>query len=168
MTETLEGYVHRFVPGARPDGAVLLALHGTGGDENDLMPVARLVDADAAILSPRGTVLENGLPRFFRRLAEGVFDEQDLRERTGALARFVEAAAARHGFDLERVMALGYSNGANIAATLLLLRPETVGGGAILLRSMTPLEPGPQDPAGATDSSANGERILALLKDQLK
>lgn len=150
MSETLEGYVHRFMAGERPDGPVLLALHGTGGDENDLAPLARLVDPGAAILSPRGTVLEHGMPRFFRRLAEGVFDEADLRDRTETLARFIEAAAARHRFDLERVMALGYSNGANIAASLLLLRPSVLGAGAILLRATTPLEPAAEDPAGAT------------------
>ena len=150
MSETLEGYTYRWVPGARPDGPVLLALHGTGDDENGLVPLARLVDPEASILSPRGTVLENGMPRFFRRFAEGVFDTVDLRHRTETLARFVEAAARQHGFELDRVMALGYSNGANIAASVLLLRPEVLGSGAILWRAMTPLIPGPEDPAGET------------------
>jgi phospholipase/carboxylesterase/glyoxalase family protein len=146
----LDAHVHRFIPGERPNGPVLLALHGTGGDENDLVALARLVDPTAAILSPRGTVLESGMPRFFRRIAEGVFDEADLRRRTGTLADFVEAAAVRYGFERERLMALGYSNGANIAASLLLLRPEALGAGAMLLRAMLPLEPGPKDPAGET------------------
>jgi len=150
VSEALEGHAYRWVPGERPNGPVLLALHGTGGDENDLAPLARLVDPTAAILSPRGTVLENGMPRFFRRLAEGVFDEADLRRRTETLARFVEAAAKEYRFDLEQVLALGYSNGANIAASLLLLRPSVLGAGAILLRAMTPLEPGPIDPTGPT------------------
>jgi phospholipase/carboxylesterase len=134
-----DDFLHRFEPGdeSRP---VLLALHGTGGDENDLLPMARMIDRHASVLSPRGKVLEQGMPRFFRRLAEGVFDQEDLRLRTRELAEFLTAAAARYRFDASRVVALGYSNGANIAASLLL------GGlgalhGAILLRPMVPFEP---------------------------
>ena len=134
-------HAHRFVPGAAGRAVpTLLLLHGTGGDENSLLELAASLYPGAALLSPRGQVLENGLPRFFRRLAEGVFDEPDLVARTHALADFVQAAAVHHGFDPARVVALGYSNGANIAAGTLLLRPELLHGAA-LLRPMVPLHP---------------------------
>lgn len=146
MSHTAE-FIHRFEPGdpARP---VLLALHGTGGDENDLVPLARTIDPRAAVLSPRGKVLEQGMPRFFRRLAEGVFDQEDLRLRTGELAEFLDAAAARYAFDRSRMVAVGYSNGANIAASLLLSRANAFAA-AILFRPMTPFEPGAVALAGA-------------------
>lgn len=132
-------FIHRFEPGdgRRP---VLLALHGTGGNEDDLVPLARTIDPAASVLSPRGRVLEQGMPRFFRRLAEGVFDLEDLRVRTGELAEFLDAAARRHGFGLSRVVAVGYSNGANMAASLMLSRAATLAG-AILFRPMVPFEP---------------------------
>lgn len=130
-----------FVPDASGvSGPIVLALHGTGGDERNLVPLAREVAPGAAILSPRGRVLESGMPRFFRRLAEGVFDLDDLRRRTAELAEFVLAAADRYGFEPARLVALGYSNGANIGASLLLLRPEALGGAA-LLRGTLPFEP---------------------------
>ncbi len=122
-------------PGTSP---ALLLLHGTGGDENDLIPLGRLLRPGAALLSPRGQILENGQPRFFRRLAPGVFDQDDLIRRTHELADFVEdQSASRH---LGKIIAVGYSNGANIAASLLLLRPDVLSG-AILFRAMLPLEP---------------------------
>jgi predicted esterase len=133
------GFVHRFLPGA-PDKPVLLLLHGTGGDENDLLPLGEALLPGAPRLSPRGKVLENGMPRFFRRLAEGVFDLEDLRRRTEELADFVEAATAAHGLAERRPVAVGFSNGANIAAAMLLLRPEVLGG-ALLIRPMVPLVP---------------------------
>jgi predicted esterase len=133
-------FIHRFVPAASLTAPTILALHGTGGDENDLIPLARMLSADSAILSPRGRVLENGMPRFFRRLAEGVFDQEDLRARTEELAAFVADAAAHYHFDPARVVALGYSNGANVAASLLLSRPHVLAG-AVLLRPMVPFEP---------------------------
>ena len=127
--------LHRFEPGTSP---TLLLLHGTGGDENDLIPLGRLLRPGAALLSPRGQILENGQPRFFRRVAPGVFDEDDLIRRTHELADFVEdQSASRH---LGKVIAVGYSNGANIAAAMLLLRPDVLAG-AILFRAMLPLEP---------------------------
>jgi phospholipase/carboxylesterase len=129
-------FSHRFAPGDRPDARPLLLLHGTGGDETDLMPLGRAVAPGTPLLSPRGKVLENGMPRFFRRLAEGVFDEADVRARAHELADFV--AAAREHYRLAAPIALGYSNGANIAAAVMLLRPETLAGG-ILLRAMPPL-----------------------------
>lgn len=118
----------------------LLLLHGTGGSEDDLLPLGPLIAPGARLLSPRGSVLERGMPRFFRRLAEGVFDLEDLALRTDELATFVEGAAQTYGFDPARVIALGFSNGANIAASLLLRRPGVLAG-AILLRPMLPFEP---------------------------
>lgn len=145
MTQDTTGFIHRFEPG--PDTArPLLLLHGTGGDENDLLPLGRMVAPETALLAPRGGVSENGMPRFFRRLAEGVFDEADLRRRTGDLAAFVAASRARYG--LGPPLALGFSNGANIAASLLMLRPETLTG-AVLIRPMVPFaEPPAADLAG--------------------
>lgn len=133
--------VHRFDRGSDPERPVLLALHGTGGDEHDLVPLARTIDPAASVLSPRGRVLENGMPRFFRRLAEGVFDQEDLRIRTQELADFVSSAAGGYGFDRARIVAVGYSNGANIAASLLLSASVPRLAGAILLRPMVPFEP---------------------------
>jgi predicted esterase len=154
------GFVHRFVPateevvggrdkritttsaGATPKTTTtLLLLHGTGGNEDDLLPLGQELDPSAALLSPRGKILEGGrIPRFFRRLAEGVFDIDDLKYRTQELADFVEEASHIYGFDAHNVVAVGYSNGANIAASMLLLRPKTLSG-AILFRAMVPLIP---------------------------
>ena len=132
-------FIHRFVPAAAGASApVLLLLHGTGGNEDDLLDLGHSLLPGAALLSPRGKILENGMPRFFRRLAEGVFDEEDLIQRTHELADFIEGAAKRYAFDPRKVIALGYSNGANIAASTLLLRPAALRG-AVLLRAMTPL-----------------------------
>jgi len=131
-------FIHEFVPGSSP--RTLLLLHGTGGNERDLIPLGRELDPNAALLSPRGKVLENGMPRFFRRLAEGVFDLDDLQRRTNELADFVDAVADHYGFATDNVVAVGYSNGANIAASLLLLRPKTLSA-AILFRAMVPLIP---------------------------
>src|ERR1700741_1063550 len=115
-------FIHEFVPG--DSGRTLLLLHGTGGDERDLIPLGRELDPEASLLSPRGKILENGMPRFFRRLGEGVFDLEDLRKRTQELADFVTSAAEHYKIDNRKVIAIGYSNGANIAASMLLLRPE--------------------------------------------
>ena len=131
-------FVHEFVPGTSK--RTLLLLHGTGGNEHDLVPLGREIDPTAAFLSPRGKVLENGMPRFFRRLAEGIFDEEDLKRRTHELADFVGAAAKHYELAADQIVAIGYSNGANIAASLLLLRPETLRA-AILFRAMVPLVP---------------------------
>lgn len=138
---TTTGFIHQWVPGRST--RTLLALHGTGGTENDLVPLARTLDPDANILSPRGKVLESGMPRFFRRLAEGVFDEEDLIRRTHELAEFLEHAARDYGFDARQLRAVGYSNGANIAGSLLLLRPGALAGAA-LLRPMVPIVPEPK------------------------
>ena len=140
MTTPHLGFVHRYVPARRADAPTLLLLHGTGGDETDLLPLGEVLAPGAGLLSPRGQVLEHGMPRFFRRLAEGVFDLDDLRFRTHELAAFVAAAAAAYGFDPRRVIAVGYSNGANIAASLLLTHPG-VFSGAVLFHAQVPLEP---------------------------
>lgn len=131
-------FLHRFLPGDHPR-ITLLLLHGTGGDENDLLPLGRMLAPGAAVLSPRGKVLENGMPRFFRRLSEGVFDLEDLKFRANELAAFISAAAGEYHFP-PVVYAAGFSNGANIAAAVLLLHPEVLAG-AILLRPMVPLVP---------------------------
>jgi predicted esterase len=136
MTDS--GFVHRFVPGRDASASpVLLLLHGTGGDENDLIPLGQELLPGAAILSVRGKVLENGMPRFFRRLAEGVFDVDDLKFRTDELAEFVRAAAQQYGFQKKTIVAIGYSNGANIASSLSLLHPHVLSG-AVLFRPMVP------------------------------
>lgn len=137
MTNELK-FIHQFVSGS--SGRTLLLLHGTGGDEHDLIPLGRELDPAAALLSPRGMVSENGHARFFRRLAEGVFDLEDLQERTGELADFITAAAQHYQFDAAQLCAVGYSNGANIAASVLLRRPEVLRT-AILLRAMVPFIP---------------------------
>jgi predicted esterase len=135
------GFAHRFSPAhAQGDGRVLLLLHGTGGNEDDLLPLAQQLDPQAALLSPRGKVLESGMPRFFRRFPTGGFDVEDLKYRTEELADFVQAASDHYSFDRRKIVAVGYSNGANIAASLLLLRPETLAA-AVLLHAMVPLAP---------------------------
>jgi predicted esterase len=168
-------FVHRYRPGRSADAPTLLLLHGTGGNEDDLLELAPELLPDAGVLSPRGRVLERGMPRFFRRLAEGVFDLEDLRVRTAELADFVAAAAAHYRFDPARVIAVGFSNGANIAGSLLLLRPGTLQR-AVLFRAMVPLVPEPLPAlAGTTVLVSNGrsdpivpvaetERLAALLR----
>ncbi len=166
-------FVHEFVPGSSM--RTLLLLHGTGGNEHDLIPLGHEIDPAAAILSPRGKVLENGMPRFFRRLAEGVFDEEDLKKNTYELADFVSAAAQHYEFPADKIAAVGYSNGANIAASLLLLRPKTLRA-AVLFRAMVPLVPekmpdlssvrvwigaGNQDPVIPTSET---QRLVELLR----
>ena len=138
------GFVHRYIPPAAgaelAGGTTLLLLHGTGGDEEDLIPLGRALLPGAGLLSPRGNVLERGAPRFFRRLAEGVFDQEDLARHTEELAAFIEAAAKTYELDRDGIVAVGFSNGANIAASLLLRRPGLVRG-AVLLSPMVPFEP---------------------------
>ena len=169
MTRELS-FIHRFEKGAST-AAPLLLLHGTGGNEDDLMPLGRTLAPDRALLSPRGKVLENGMPRFFRRLAEGVFDEQDVIARANELADFIFAASET--YRISKPVAVGFSNGANIAAAMLLLRPEALSG-AILLRAMVPLaKPPAADLAqkrvliisGASDPiiPASNARLLATI-----
>ncbi|HTI39759.1 MAG TPA: alpha/beta hydrolase [Vicinamibacterales bacterium] len=168
-----DDFTHVFKPGT--SGTTLLVLHGTGGDEHDLLPLARMLLPEASVLSPRGQVLERGMPRFFRRLAEGVFDEADLRQRAGDLSRFVASAASRYGFDPQGVVAVGFSNGANIASATMLLHPETLAA-AVVIRAMVPLVPDPLPPlagkhvlvsngrADPTVPPAETERLVQLLR----
>ena len=128
---------HIFKPGTKSNKPVLLLLHGTGGNENDLLPLADIVDPEASVLSVRGNVSENGMPRFFRRLAEGVFDEEDLIFRTNELNSFLDEAATTYAFDRQNIIAIGYSNGANIAASLLFHFTDALKG-AILHHPMVP------------------------------
>ena len=134
----MNALIYRYLPGRRAE--TLLLLHGTGGNETDLLGVGQAVLPGAGLLSPRGPVLENGMPRFFRRFAEGVFDEEDVKRRAAELGEFVREKAVEHGFDAGRVMALGYSNGANIAAAMLLTGAAAFPR-AVLVRAMVPLEP---------------------------
>src|SRR5438270_12484205 len=134
------GFVHRYIPAQVISKSTLLMLHGTGGNEDDMLELGRMLAPGMAMLSPRGKILENGMPRFFRRLAEGVFDIEDLQRRTHELADFVEAASAIYGFDARNVIAVGFSNGANIAASMLLLRPAVLSA-AVLFHPMVPFIP---------------------------
>jgi phospholipase/carboxylesterase len=150
MTEL--SFIHRYEPATETGRPPLLLLHGTGGDENDLLGLGRMISPGSALLSPRGKILENGMPRFFRRLAEGVFDEEDVKLRAGELADFV--AQARQAYGLEAPVAVGFSNGANIAAAMMMLRPEALAGAA-LLRAMVPLSEPPQ-------ADLAGKRVLMI------
>ena len=174
MTTTIEvSHLHRFVPASGPGKPPILLLHGTGGDENDLLPLGQTVAPGAALISPRGKVLEGGMLRFFRRIAEGVFDEEDVRHRANELADFVQDA--REIYRLEAPIAVGFSNGANIAAAILQLRPEVLVG-AVLLRAMVPLKERPQADlagkpvlilSGAMDPivpAGNASRLAAILE----
>lgn len=173
MTQN-KSFVHRFEPATRLEAPPLLLLHGTGGDENDLLPLGRAVSPGSALLSVRGKVLEHGMPRFFRRLTEGVFDEDDVVRRAHELADFVEEARKRYG--IAEPIALGYSNGANIAAAMLLLRPTALAGG-LLFRAMVPLSRPLEADLGGKQvlilsglrdpiiSSENGEALAAILRD---
>ena len=134
------GFVHRFRPAVPGSSDTIVVLHGTGGNEDDLLGLAQTVAPGAAVISPRGKVLEAGAPRFFRRLAEGVFDPAEVRARGEELAEFIRAAVMRYELDAERVFALGYSNGANIASTIMLIEPQLIRA-AVLLRPMLVFEP---------------------------
>ncbi len=163
MTATMTAetdFVHRYVPARAQGLAPLLLLHGTGGNEDDLLPLAEAIAPQRAVLSPRGKVLEGGMPRFFRRFAEGVFDEEDVIRRAHELADFVMAFGARHR--LMNPVAVGFSNGANIAAAMLLLRPEVLSG-AVLLRAMTPL----RKTASTADLTAKPVLMLSGAMDPI-
>lgn len=169
------GFIHQYVPATRAGLPALILLHGTGGNEDDLLPLGAQLLPGAALLSPRGQVLEHGMPRFFRRLSEGVFDLDDLRVRTHELADFVDAARRTYDLGAVATVAVGLSNGANIAAAIMLLRPGTLGGG-LLLRPMVPLQPDPlpalgglpvQIHAGRADpivTPAQSEALATLLR----
>ena len=170
MTPEL-GFHHRYVAGAS-GATTVLALHGTGGTEEDLIPLAQQLAPGANVLAPRGNVLEQGQARFFRRLAIGVFDEADVRRAADELDAFVQAAAGHYGFAVGRVFALGYSNGANVAAALLLLRPRCLAGAA-LVRGLLPITPDVAPDltgrvvliaAGTSDPYAPAPRVEALAE----
>ena len=170
MIPTSASFVHRFVAAEDLPGITLLLLHGTGGDEQDLIPLGRELLPGAAMLSPRGRVLENGMTRFFRRRAEGVFDLEDLKRQTDELARFLADAASVYGLQDSRTVAVGYSNGANIAASLLLTYPRLLSG-AVLFRPMVPFHPNPTPDlkkvpvllaAGRHDTIIPSEETVAL------
>jgi phospholipase/carboxylesterase len=152
MIATELSHLHRFVPATAHGKPPILLLHGTGGDEDDLVPLGQTVAPGAALLSPRGKVLEGGMPRFFRRLAEGVFDEEDVRRRANGLADFIKDG--RGAYHLDAPVAIGFSNGANIAAAVLQLRPEALAG-AVLLRAMVPLK-------DAIEVDLTGKPVLIL------
>ena len=172
MTES--SFVYRFEPGNRAGAPPLLLLHGTGGDENDLLQLGAMISPGSTLISPRGRVLEQGMPRFFRRLAEGVFDEEDVRKRALELGAFVESVRQRYA--IEAPVAVGFSNGANIAAALILMKPDSLAG-AVLLRAMVPLSDPPRARldgkpvlilSGQADpiiSTANAARLSAMLSD---
>lgn len=167
-------FIHEFVRGKSE--RTLLLLHGTGGNERDLIPFGEELDPHASLLSPRGKVLENGMPRFFRRLAEGVFDLEDLKKRTHELADFVTSASQHYKIDNKQIVAVGYSNGANVATSMLLLRPEILSA-AILFRAMVPLVPDATPDLSATRvvisegdhdpivSAAEAGRLAGLLRN---
>lgn len=171
------GFIHRFRPAATGVSDTILALHGTGGTEDDLIGIAQTVAPGAAVISPRGKVLEAGAPRFFRRLAEGVFDPAEVRSRGEELAKFIRQAVTHYALDPARVFALGYSNGANIASTVMLVDPDVIRA-SVLLRPMLVFEPeekadlsgkavfvsaGRVDPIVPTDTV---EKLVALLEDR--
>ncbi len=173
MPQTLSGFTYQFIPAQNSLLPPLLLLHGTGGNENDMVPLGHAIAPGAALLSPRGNVSEAGMPRFFRRVNEGVFDRDDLDSRTDELAAFVQAALAQH--ELVKPIAVGFSNGANIAWSLLLQHPAMLAG-AVLMRAMLPFDP-PQVPdlsgmpvlilSGASDElipSTQRDRLATLLK----
>jgi phospholipase/carboxylesterase len=162
---------HVFVPADEDAaGPPLLLLHGTGGNERDLLPLRDHLSPGAAVLSVRGTVLENGMPRFFRRLREGVFDEDDLRRRADDLAQFVLTASAAYGIEDHSLVAVGFSNGANIASAMLLRHAELLAG-AVLLAAMVPYaEPPATDLSGTLVIISNGDRdpmIKSAVTQQL-
>jgi phospholipase/carboxylesterase len=160
MTTTTElSFIHRIKPATEPGKPPILLLHGTGGNEDDLLPLGGMIAPGSALLSPRGKVLEGGMPRFFRRLREGIFDEEDVRRRANELADFI--AQARETYNLAAPIAVGFSNGANIAAAVLQLRPEALAGAA-LLRAMVPL----QDPP-AVDLTGKPVLILSGASDPI-
>lgn len=169
-------FIHVFHPPSVAGGPILLLLHGTGSNEHGLIPLAERLAPGAGVLSPRGKVLERGMPRFFRRIAEGVFDIEDLKVRAAELAAFIKEAAAAYGFATANVIAVGFSNGANIGGALLLLHQEVLGA-AVLFRAMVPLTPDPlpsiphtpvlisngeRDPLVAPQET---ERLVQLLRD---
>lgn len=146
------GFEYKFIPWNPASKRLLVLLHGTGGDESSLLELGRTVEPNAALLAPRGTSTEEGVNRFFRRFDEGVFDENDIIEKSHLLSKFLAQVIDHHGF--EEVIGIGYSNGANMALALLLLHPDLFDG-VIAWRATLPLVP-------ATPPNLNGKRALVL------
>lgn len=168
MASAVDQFIHVYQPPAEdgPD-VTLLLLHGTGGDEHNLIQIGEMLAPGAGLLSPRGQVRENGTTnRWFKRVAMGVFDENDLITRTNELADYIPIAAGEYGFDPEKVVAVGFSNGANIAASLLLLRPEALAG-AILLRPMIPIHPETPPQHDGTPVLITGGELDAMIPPPL-
>ncbi len=169
-------HVHVAPAAGSTDPRTILLLHGTGGNERDLLDIGATIAPGARLLGVRGQVLEGGMPRFFRRMAEGVFDEADIVRRSADLAAFVQAAASEYGFEATQVFALGFSNGANIAAAMMLLNPAVLAGG-VLIRAMVPLVPATAPSLAGTPvimiegtmdpliPRANAEQLAAMLRD---
>jgi phospholipase/carboxylesterase len=157
------GFVHRFRPSAAPGSPdTLVVLHGTGGNEDDLIGIGHTVAPGAALISPRGKVLENGAPRFFRRLGEGVFDPVEVRSRGEELAEFIREAATRYRRDPNRIFVLGYSNGANIASTVMLIAPGVIRA-AILLRPMLVFQPEEKTDMTGTAALVSAGRVDPIV-----
>jgi phospholipase/carboxylesterase len=175
-TSGVDAFVHRFIPADTADALTLLLLHGTGGDEDDLLPLGRALDRQAALLSPRGQVSERGANRWFRRLAEGVFDIEDLLARTDQLAAFITSATAHYRLDASRLVAAGFSNGANIAATLLLRHPHLLRGAVLFAPMVTLADPPMVDlsgvgvflAAGRADPIAPAEQAQRLAEQLIE
>ncbi len=169
------GFVHRYLPPENESKRVFLLLHGTGADESNLLPIGRALDINAALLSPRGKVLEEGKLGFFRRGADSLFEEEDVIRRAHEVADFVIAAANKYAINRERMIAVGYSNGANIGAAMMMLRPEVLRSG-ILFRAMVGLTNPPMPDLrttrvlisnGTQDAlipPSEGERLAAILR----
>lgn len=174
---TAFGFTHLYKPSSDPlNEKTILLLHGTGGDEESLLPVADFLMPHASVLSPRGRVLENGMPRFFKRHAEGVFDMEDLRIGTRELAGFIELSSVEYGIDPDDLIAAGYSNGANIASSVIFSYPGLLKT-AVLFHPMIPFIPetppdlsgtkvlitaGRNDPIVTVEET---ERLAALYRD---
>jgi len=159
---------HVFQPADAAAGPPLLLLHGTGGDEHDLLPLRDYLSPGAAVLSVRGTVLENGMARFFRRLREGVFDEDDLRQQADDLAEFVGLACQTYGIDDGSLVAVGFSNGANIASAMMLRRPGVLAGAVLLAATVTFAEPPAADLSGTLAIISNGARDPMITAQMTK
>lgn len=135
---SIESFIHIYNEPLMGNTTIFLLLHGTGGDENDLIQLAKMIDPQAGILSLRGNIDENGMNRFFERKAMGVLDEESLKKETVKLYDFLNAAASEYHFKKEQLVVLGYSNGANIASSLLFHYKDAFNQG-MLLHPMVPL-----------------------------
>lgn len=160
-------FSHRFDPATSEEVRTALVLHGTGGDENSLVPFAQSLLPGAAILSPRGRILEHGVARYFRRFAEGVFDFDSIRHEADALAEFLAEAAKEYKFDASKVTAIGYSNGANIGWSMLLRHPDSLAE-LVLFRPMVTLTDEQPDLRKANIFVSSGRQDAMVGEDGAK